>query len=329
MDPDDPSPTADPACPNCGGPLPGAYCPSCGERRLAPDEFSLRRFVVDGAREALDVDGRVGGTLRALFFRPGELTRAYMEGRRVRYLGPVRVFLLANLIYFLVQPLTGFNGYNTTLASHMDRQVYSDAAGIRETVRERVRERVEIRTARILADDEAMDSATAREQAAAIESVLYPEQFDTMGSVYARSLVALMIPALVLLVWLVNAGRGSLVLQHVVFATHLQAWTLLFIGAVFLLLLGTLTRLGLAAVALTGADPLAVRLETPLGVAWGLIMEHGALPLVVAWVTLAFRRAYGHGWVGAGARAAVVVVGSLFAVFAYRYLLFWVTYVTV
>ncbi|MEQ9401709.1 MAG: DUF3667 domain-containing protein [Longimicrobiales bacterium] len=316
-------------CASCGKARPDAYCPACGERRLRPDEFSLRRFLADGLRQTFDLDTRVGRTVRALFVRPGALTKAFMEGRRVGYLGPVRLFLLANLLYFVIQPFTGFNGYNTPLRSHMDRQVYSDAAGIRPIVEERVRERITQRAERIAAASPEVGPDEARSRAAAIENVLYPERFDAMGAFYARALVALIIPMLVLVLWLLQLGRGVPLLKHVVFAIHLHAWELLFIGTVYLLALGGLTRLALVAVELAGGDPVAVRQASTVGMVWGLLLEHSAVPPTLAWVTLGLRRAYGLGWVGSGVRAVLLVAATLLSVFAYRYLLFWVTFASV
>lgn len=295
---------------SCGQPAPGAFCPACGERRLRPDEFSLRRFVVDGLRQTFDLDARVARTVRTLFFRPGGLTKAFMDGRRVGYLGPVRLFLLANLLYFVIQPFTGFNGYNTPLRSHMDRQVYSDAAGIRPIVQERVGERITQRAERIVAASPEVGADEARSRAAAIENVLYPERFDAMGAFYARALVALIIPMLVVVLWLLHLGRRVPLLQHVVFAVHLHAWELLFIGTIFLMALSGVTQLALAGIEWAGGDPVAVRQSSTIGVVWALLLEHSAVLPTFAWVALGLRRAYGQGWVGAGVRAAFLVAAT-------------------
>ena len=43
-------------------------------------------------------DGRLSSTLRALIRRPGVLTHDFLEGRRVRYISPIRLYLTASLV---------------------------------------------------------------------------------------------------------------------------------------------------------------------------------------------------------------------------------------
>jgi len=46
------------------------------------------------------------GSLRLLLFRPGALTTEYLSGRRVRFLPPLRLYLICSVAYFLVSSLT-------------------------------------------------------------------------------------------------------------------------------------------------------------------------------------------------------------------------------
>ena len=45
-------------------------------------------------------DGKFWKTLAALLFWPGFLTREYLAGRRRRYIGPARLFLVSSLVLF-------------------------------------------------------------------------------------------------------------------------------------------------------------------------------------------------------------------------------------
>lgn len=49
---------------------------------------------------ALSLDTRTVRTIRPLILVPGEVTRAYLAGRRVRYLPPLRAYLIAALMFF-------------------------------------------------------------------------------------------------------------------------------------------------------------------------------------------------------------------------------------
>lgn len=88
-------------CSNCGTPLKGRICHSCGQNS---DSFhrpvwSLLWEVLDGL---IGLDGRLWRTLPALMFRPGYLTRKYLEGVRARYVQPFRLYLFASVIFFLL-----------------------------------------------------------------------------------------------------------------------------------------------------------------------------------------------------------------------------------
>jgi hypothetical protein len=88
-------------CLNCGEPLRGPFCSGCGQRAI-PAYPTLRELVGDAWQELSGYDGRVLRTFRYLMRRPGALTLEVLQGHRARYVSPVRVYLVASLIYFLV-----------------------------------------------------------------------------------------------------------------------------------------------------------------------------------------------------------------------------------
>ncbi len=61
----------------------------------------MKEFFGDFLEELLDVDSRVVRTIRLLFTRPGFLTAEYVRGRRINYLPPVRIYLVASVLFFL------------------------------------------------------------------------------------------------------------------------------------------------------------------------------------------------------------------------------------
>ena len=88
-------------CLNCGARLPGAYCPRCGQRAQSL-RVPAHRFVRDALSELFGLDGRVWKTYGTLLFRPGRLTVDYLKGRRQRSLSPLRVYLAATLLFFVL-----------------------------------------------------------------------------------------------------------------------------------------------------------------------------------------------------------------------------------
>ena len=87
-------------CDNCGAPVPGRYCGSCGQR-LEPPVHSLWHFTMVATEDLTHADSRVWRTLVALLFSPGRLTAEFLAGRRARYLPPVRLYLVLSVVFFL------------------------------------------------------------------------------------------------------------------------------------------------------------------------------------------------------------------------------------
>src|ERR1051325_3297322 len=88
-------------CLNCGARLTGPFCAECGQRDIPPYP-SVRDLAVDAVAEFSGWDGRLLNTVRALVLRPGLLTHEFLEGRRARYISPLRLYLSARVIYFLL-----------------------------------------------------------------------------------------------------------------------------------------------------------------------------------------------------------------------------------
>jgi hypothetical protein len=86
-------------CLNCGTNIQLAYCPECGQREIDADP-TLREFLRELAEEMLHWDGKLLTTFRLLLTKPGQLTQEYLAGRRVRYISPLRVYLVCSVLYF-------------------------------------------------------------------------------------------------------------------------------------------------------------------------------------------------------------------------------------
>src|SRR5688572_6842992 len=88
-------------CLNCDASLHGAFCSRCGQRAV-PSHPTIRELAGDTFSELVGWDGKFAETIRTLFRKPGELTREWIEGRRVRFISPWRLYLTASLLYFVV-----------------------------------------------------------------------------------------------------------------------------------------------------------------------------------------------------------------------------------
>jgi hypothetical protein len=88
-------------CLNCGTAAAGNFCQQCGqETRLHVP--SAREFLHEFIGHYVALEGKLWQSLGLLLFRPGRLTREYIEGRRVRYVLPLRLYLTFSIIFFAV-----------------------------------------------------------------------------------------------------------------------------------------------------------------------------------------------------------------------------------
>src|SRR3954470_20479647 len=92
-------------CLNCGAALEGAYCHRCGQKGHV--HRSLAAFWHDLAHGVLHFEGKIWRTLPMLAWRPGELTRRYIEGERARFVSPMALFLFSVFLMFAVFSLLG------------------------------------------------------------------------------------------------------------------------------------------------------------------------------------------------------------------------------
>lgn len=92
-------------CPNCESVLADEaikYCTSCGQKRIEPQEFTIKHFFGNLLHEITHLDSnKILKTFTALIIKPGLLTREYLAGRKGQYIKPVRIYLTVSALYFL------------------------------------------------------------------------------------------------------------------------------------------------------------------------------------------------------------------------------------
>jgi hypothetical protein len=93
-------------CANCGSERIGAYCAECGQAQQDA-RVALGPVLKEFWDELFSLNGRLVRTLAVLLTRPGFLSREWKEGRRARYTSPLRIYLLASLVFFSVSFFLG------------------------------------------------------------------------------------------------------------------------------------------------------------------------------------------------------------------------------
>src|SRR5438874_11521207 len=88
-------------CENCGAQLRGHWCAQCGQAAI-DYRRSFRHVIVDVLDSFLNWDSKFFATLGLLIVKPWKLTNEFLAGKRVRYLHPLRLYLLASIVFFFV-----------------------------------------------------------------------------------------------------------------------------------------------------------------------------------------------------------------------------------
>ena len=86
-------------CENCGAPLTGHYCAQCGQQAI-DYRRSFRHVIVDVLDSFLNWDSKFFATIGLLIAKPWQLTNDFLAGKRVRYVHPLRLYLLASILFF-------------------------------------------------------------------------------------------------------------------------------------------------------------------------------------------------------------------------------------
>jgi uncharacterized protein DUF3667 len=118
-------------CANCGVPLQGPWCYNCGQ---AGEDYhrSVFKLIGESIEGLFHADGRLWKTIPHLLYRPGRLTRDYLDGKRAPQIPPFRMFLVILLIVFFAGHLATASkdeaGHEKGAAVHAPTAAERDAA---------------------------------------------------------------------------------------------------------------------------------------------------------------------------------------------------------
>ena len=222
------SESGSPRCLNCGAELTGPYCSQCGQEDHEL-RVSLKRLARDFLAEHLGLESKVPTTLWTLVSKPGVLTREYLAGRRVRSLLPLRLYLSASVVYFLLLSLP-FLGqkFNQTL-----KLTGVDAAAI-DSARTEAASRSDTSALTIAVSGRRVASPRAKKIERFVNQRL--NRFQTMSTEeavtffrssfvrYMPNAVFLLLPVFTLILYLLYRKTGRFFAEHLIFTLHVHAF---------------------------------------------------------------------------------------------------------
>ena len=274
-------------CATCSQPLTGRYCARCGEKRLAPADHTLQRLLVHTLAAITNADGKVFLTLRLLLTQPGQLTADYLRGRRKPTIAPLELFLITNLIFFLLHPLIGSNTLTTDLNTQLH---YTWHHAVAQAL------------------------VAPRLAARGLTAEAYAATFDPAAVTQAKSLVILVVPIFATGVIALCWRRRRHLAAHLVFAVHFGAFWLLLICAT-LALTNLVVRLLRAARVFPSAEAVGL----------GILLF--SLTLMTGYLFRAIRVVFGGAADGRTlATALALAITFDLSLQAYRFVLFFITF---
>ena len=76
------------------------YCPECGQR--TKDKLTVGILFNNLIHNYFSVDARLFRSFLPLVFKPGFLTQEYIEGRRLKFIHPVQLYLFVSIVFFFI-----------------------------------------------------------------------------------------------------------------------------------------------------------------------------------------------------------------------------------
>ncbi|MDE2417704.1 MAG: DUF3667 domain-containing protein [Burkholderiales bacterium] len=255
-------------CLNCGAKTAGNFCSECGQE-TAREPQSLADAVRALATQHLTRKGLIWQTLVKLFFTPGALTVEYTLGRRVRYLRPWRLYLLASVFVFA---LVQFFSLNLSFRLYGEQGVHLlRSTRVSSTDDSRNRGMGVAPVQLIL--DKVNTTAVQRFKALSPE-----DRFSFLRArrtQYVSYFVLFLVPALALTLGFFYRNRRRRYVEHLVFGLHCQSYLL------FMLL---------------------VEAKLPT------ILANGLSYWMIVYFTLALKRVYGGSWTETICRGAAILI---------------------
>lgn len=222
-------------CRNCGAALSARYCGECGQRALDRDERRFGHLLREAFGAMFNLDGRFWRTFIALLFRPGRLSRDYIDGRRTYWLAPFTIFILVNLVYFLSPALTDFSlPFEDQVPGHLALQAQPDPDAVNPAYREYLENwqgqihsplTAPLVEQRVAARDAARRAASAGSQGYTLAD--YRLAYEAINLEVSKLLIGLHVPFMALALMLLFISKRLFFAEHFVSALHLFSFAIL------------------------------------------------------------------------------------------------------
>lgn len=236
-------------CLNCGAEVKGKFCPECGQANIETRE-NFFHLVGHFISDYLHFDNKFFKSLLYLFTKPGFLTRQYWEGKRVRYIQPLRLFFFITVIFVLVTT-SFYHRFGDELKSRM---IHSDStfikydttrlAGLNDSTEIYVPSAKDTLTVKEIKESKVKEARMLKKMRSGVDSFF----------IYLKYVMFFLLPVYALLFKLLYIRRKTFYVDQLVYVMHLQSFAfcvlmiLLFLPFIFPESLTILQRIVMVAI---------------------------------------------------------------------------------
>lgn len=219
-------------CDNCYTSLQGGFCHQCGQEKKSYIRH-VSGVVTEFFGEFSNWDTRVWRTLVPLWFRPGYLSRRYVQGHRVPYVPPLRLYLFTSIVAFLlfakllpeqvVTVITPNGSIQQTTDSNLTEQVKS-IPGLVTGINEGVNKQVSAEDSLRFLSEQDKQLFYTKLQAIIANPKLAINKFFSL----APQMMFMLLPLFALLLKLLYVRSERYYTEHLIVALHSHSFILQF-----------------------------------------------------------------------------------------------------
>ncbi len=224
-------------CLNCESPLTGDYCANCGQSVAGPQRF-FWTVLHEAFENLFQFNSRGMRTFWQTICLPGRVTRQYLDGKRQSYVSPIRFYIFASILFFVILSTQNFFRQHSSNADIRSE----NGTGIVVTVDEPEFEfsKVEVDLPLVSAQTNQRFDAFMSSQLKKLKLLLDEDPSEVIENLLelAPPLVFLMLPIMALVFKFLFLNRGFFYTEHLIYIVYSHCF--LFLMQSFIALLEVL-----------------------------------------------------------------------------------------
>lgn len=189
-------------CASCGEILIGKYCHKCGDKKFNKNEFTVSNFLGQVFYAFTHFESKIWISLNVLCMKPGKITFEYLQGKRIKYMKPVQLFLLINIFYFFMLNYIGYDVFTSSPEDYMSKDFFKSI--YTSMINEKVKS----------------ENFSLTE---------YSEKFYNRIYVQSKLLIVLLIPFMAMFLKMLYFKSNRLYFEHLIYSTHYLTFLLFFV----------------------------------------------------------------------------------------------------